>query len=110
MPAPLCPSDPFSCAVCGSQDARSMSSTALSSGSVIIVCGSHATAHGRLRRPARTVTELRAMLSERRGLPGHDRRAAGSDELAESLALAFSPERRRSLSGNPGRRRLDLPV
>jgi len=94
------PSHPLECVVCGSHDARTLSSTTLASGAVVIVCGSHALAHGRLGRPARSASDLREMLGERRS-PA-DRRDGDTDELARDLALAFNPERRTA-----GRRRED---
>jgi hypothetical protein len=92
-----------SCAVCGSSDSRTLSSTALASGALVIVCGSHAVAHARAGRSAGSVSELRAMLVERRA--ANDRRDAyvgETDELAQSLAAAFNAERR-----GPGRRSAD---
>jgi hypothetical protein len=92
-----------SCVVCGSSDSRTLSSTALASGAVVIVCGSHAVAHARATRSAGTVGELRAMLAERRGKKGRrDALPLETDELAQSLASAFNAERR-----GPGRRSAD---
>jgi hypothetical protein len=101
MSAPPSPTAHLSCAVCGSCDARTLSSTALASGALVVVCGSHAVAHGRLDRPASTVSELRARLEDRR--TSHDRRDARdsrlgeSDALADGLAAAFAGERRSPL-------------
>jgi hypothetical protein len=98
--------DPLACSVCGSQDARSLASTALASGAMVVVCGSHAIAHARLIHPARTIAELRIILGERRETD--ERRAARNtrfgeaDELAQGLAAAFAPDRR-----GLGRRRAD---
>jgi hypothetical protein len=100
MSAPPRLSRPLECVVCGSHDARTLSTTTLASGAVVIVCGSHALAHGRLSGPARSASDLRAMLGERRS--PSDRRDEGTDELARDLALAFNPERRAA-----GRRRED---
>jgi hypothetical protein len=100
MPVQPRPAQPLQCVVCGSHDARTLSSTALASGAVVIICGSHALAHGRLDRPARSVSELRTMLGERRA--PNDRRDCETDELARQLARAFNPERRIA-----GRRRED---
>ena len=80
-----------SCAVCGADDARTLSSTVLASGAVIIVCGSHAVAHARASWSAKSLTELRVMLADRRA--NRDRRGAhpgNVDELAAGLATAFS--------------------
>jgi hypothetical protein len=97
---------PLSCSVCGSRDARTLSSTALASGAIVVVCGSHAVAHARESRPARTVAELRTLLSERRASrdrrDGHDGRLGEPDELAQGLAAAFADDRR-----GPGLRRAD---
>ena len=97
MPAPTRSSAPSSdsCTVCGSRDARTLSTTALASGEMIVVCGSHAVAHARAEAPARTATELRAMLADRRDRT--DRRNAykgETDELALALTTAFTRERR----------------
>jgi len=84
-----------SCCVCGSVDARTLSSTALASGAIVIVCGSHAVAHARASVPARTVRELRGMLGERRAPQGRRDSYHGEiDELARSLSAAFTGERR----------------
>ena len=97
-------SAPSSCAVCGSQDARTLSTTPLASGAVVIVCGSHAVAHARARTTARSVRDLRAMLAERRTT--RDRRGSykkAVDEIARSLAITFRDERcgggRRAIDG-----------
>ena len=64
----------------------------LRGGAAAPLCGSHALMHGRMGEQCRTVTELRAALSERRST---DRRARGEgDELAERLTAAFTRERR----------------
>jgi hypothetical protein len=92
-----------SCSVCDSTDARTLSTTALASGAIVVVCGSHEVAHSRASRPARTVRELRAVLGDRR--ERRDRRdlsPAETDALAQALAAAFSAERRAR-----GRRRAD---
>jgi hypothetical protein len=86
---------PPSCAVCGSNDARTLTHTVLASGAVVIVCGSHAVAHARAPLAASSTHELRAMFGERRG--ARDRRRPGRtdlDELASLLASAFIGERR----------------
>lgn len=91
------------CSVCGSTDARTLSTTPLASGSIVVVCGSHAVAHARLGRPAETVAELRKTLADRRDRDDRrDRRPGDVDELAASLASAFTAERR-----GQGRRRVD---
>jgi hypothetical protein len=61
----------------------------------VVVCGSHAVAHARAAAPARTVTELRDLLADRRDRA--DRRDAykgETDELAMALTTAFTTERR----------------
>ncbi len=96
-----------SCAVCGSSDARTLSSTALASGAVVLVCGSHAVAHSRAERVARTVRELRAMLGERRSpRDRRDGQPGEADELAQCLSVAFSTRERRKPDG-AGRRSAD---
>jgi hypothetical protein len=55
-----------SCAVCGTTDARLLSTTTLEDGVRVTVCGSHKVAHRRAERMARTVDELRIMLCDRR--------------------------------------------
>jgi hypothetical protein len=94
---------PSSCAVCGSQDARTLSATPLASGATVIVCGSHAVAHARAGYAARSVKELRFMLAERRTT--RERRgsyATAVAEAARSLSITFKDER----SGR-GRRAVD---
>jgi hypothetical protein len=54
------------CVVCGSTDARVLSSTRLLEGERVTVCGSHKTAHQRSETIARTVDELRRLTGERR--------------------------------------------
>jgi len=108
----FCPQSPASlsphaCVVCGSSDARTLSTTPLASGAMVTVCGSHAVAHARASRAAGTVRELRSMLCDRRESDDRrdrtDRYLGETDELASSLTAAFSGERR-----GPGRRSLDL--
>jgi len=106
MTAQASSTDPLSCSVCGSRDARSLASTALASGAMVVVCGSHAIAHARQIHPARSITELRSVLGERRETDERrDSRNASLgevDELAQGLSAAFAPDRR-----GPGRRRAD---
>jgi hypothetical protein len=95
-----------SCAVCDTDDARTLSSTVLASGAVVIVCGSHAVAHARASWSAKSLTELRAMLADRR--EKRDRRGGhvgNVDELAQGLASAFGAEQRQRQG--PGRRYAD---
>jgi len=54
------------CVVCGTTDARTLSSTRLRDGERVVVCGSHKMAHRRSDAIARTVAELRALTGERR--------------------------------------------
>jgi hypothetical protein len=87
-------SDRF-CAVCGDRDARALSSTRLAGGELVTVCGTHELMHRRATATARSLTELRALVMNRRTT--EDRRGAGSeeyDELGQKLALAFSSDRR----------------
>jgi len=83
-----------SCVVCGSGDARSLSTTTLADGSEVPVCGSHALSHARSGRLARTLADLRDLTGERRRVP--DRRSVAVDELARSLTDAFAPGRPRA--------------
>ena len=55
-----------SCAVCGTADARLLSTTTLEDGVRVTVCGSHKVAHRRAERMARSVEELQIMLCDRR--------------------------------------------
>ncbi len=79
------------CTVCGSQDSRALTTTRIGTGDLVVVCGTHELMHTRAGRVAGTVTELRAMLKDRR--LGRDRRTRG-DELGAALESAFSPHRR----------------
>ena len=89
------PSSDASCAVCASSDRRSLTTTPLASGALVVVCGSHAVAHARVDGAARSVAELRAMLGERRDRHRRGDSADEVDELARSLSAGFCPERRR---------------
>lgn len=79
------------CAVCGTRDARLLVMVELPGGAGATLCGSHALLHRRLGETARTVTELRAALGERRTT---NRRSGEGDELAERLIAAFTRDRR----------------
>ena len=59
-----------SCAVCGTKDARLLSTTTLEDGLRVTVCGSHKVAHRRAEKMARSVDELRMMLCDRRVAAG----------------------------------------
>src|SRR2546430_1462364 len=80
------------CAVCGERDARALTSLRLAGGEPVVVCGTHELMHRRVGRTARSIEELRALVSERRR--NVDRRAGNPDELAAALTHAFSPDRR----------------
>jgi hypothetical protein len=80
-----------SCCVCGASDARALEDIVLIGGSRATLCGSHALMHRRAPLQARTVAQLRQLLSERRGR--RERRSSG-DDLADALAAAFSGDRR----------------
>ncbi len=54
------------CAVCGTTDTRTLSTTTLEDGARVTVCGSHKVAHRRAERMARSVDELRLLLCDRR--------------------------------------------
>jgi hypothetical protein len=81
------------CVVCGSTDARELSTTILADGAQVPVCGSHELSHRRARVAARTIQELRALTVDRR--IQEDRRAPPGDELGLLLTEAFAPRRRR---------------
>jgi hypothetical protein len=58
--------DLVGCVVCGTTDARLLSSTRLFEGERVVVCGSHKTAHRRSDAIARSIEELRTIVGERR--------------------------------------------
>jgi hypothetical protein len=91
------------CAVCHVQDARQLTRATLASGAVVVVCGSHAIAHERVGRGARSAGELQKLTADRR--EGSERRGVRHgevDELAEKLASAFTTERRAAVSRRAG--------
>jgi hypothetical protein len=90
------------CVVCGSSDPRSLSTTRLTDGTCVDVCGSHALAHDRMGRTAGTILELVALTADRRQSP--DRRSSDKDELAMLLDEAFAPRPARAATA---RRRSD---
>ncbi len=81
------------CAVCAASDPRALVSVDLANEPFVTLCGSHELMHRRSGFVARTVTELRSAVGDRRGT---DRRGGPGevDELAESLTRAFMRERR----------------
>jgi hypothetical protein len=84
-----------SCCVCGAGDARALVDVVLVGGSSATLCGSHALMHRRATVQARSTTQLREMLGDRRGRS--DRRSTAGDdcdELAAALASAFSGDQR----------------
>jgi hypothetical protein len=81
------------CVVCGSSDARALSTTTLADGSEVEVCGTHALSHERAGGAARTISDLVALTEERRLFV--DRRSVADDDLAAALAEAFAPRRTR---------------
>jgi len=60
------PSSTSACVVCGSTDARVLSSTRLQAGERVTVCGSHKTAHQRSEKIAVTIEELKTLTADRR--------------------------------------------
>lgn len=82
------------CAVCGERDARALTTLRLAGGEPVVVCGTHELMHQRASRTARSIEELRTLVTERRRTA--DRRIANPDELAGALTQAFSPNRRES--------------
>lgn len=82
------------CAVCGHADARALTTTMLSTGEMVPVCGNHALMHERGLRKAASVKELVKMSGDRRDRK--DRRDGTADELGASLIAAFSGDRRKT--------------
>jgi hypothetical protein len=80
-----------SCCVCGTKDARALVDVVLVGGGRATLCGSHALMHRRSTSQARSESELRELLRDRRGR--RERRRDG-DELGAALTAAFSGERR----------------
>jgi hypothetical protein len=78
------------CCVCGAADARSLVQVTLG-GRRVTLCGSHALMYRRSPVQARSVPELRQLLSERRRR--RERRHDG-DALGAALSAAFAGERR----------------
>ncbi len=76
------------CVVCGERDARQLTTTPLSGGDVVTVCGSHELMHRRATGAARSIAEMRAMLGDRR--EPRERRFEMTDELGAQLADAFT--------------------
>jgi hypothetical protein len=82
--------DQEQCCVCGEGDRRALVEVGLRGGGRATLCGSHAVMHGRAAPGARSETELRALLRDRRGrLRRHE-----GDALGDALTAAFSGERR----------------
>jgi hypothetical protein len=80
-----------SCCVCGASDARALVGVVLMGGMPATLCGSHALMHRRSSPQARSASQLRELLGDRRDR--RDRRGEG-DELAAALSAAFSNDRR----------------
>ncbi len=84
------------CVVCGANDARGAATTRLSTGEVVVVCGSHELMHRRSAKIARSVSDLKSLLSNRRSM--RDRRSLQSgeegDELGAQLSEAFATDQR----------------
>jgi hypothetical protein len=85
-----------SCIVCGHFDSRALSTTRLATGDVVVVCGNHELMHRRAESPAKSVAELRRMLTERRR---GSRRGIDGDELGMRLSEAFASSDRRTGTG-----------
>jgi hypothetical protein len=85
------------CAVCRADDERMLVEMRLGREDVIL-CGSHALMHRRSREQAKTVAELCALVSDRRGRierrGDDDRRLGEIDALGIELTAAFAGERR----------------
>jgi hypothetical protein len=85
-----------SCCVCGASDARALVDVLLPGATNVgptraTLCGSHALMHRRAPAQASSVSELRRVLSDRRGR--RDRRD-DQDELGAALNAAFNGDRR----------------
>ncbi|MGH7282336.1 MAG: hypothetical protein ACRELY_12475 [Polyangiaceae bacterium] len=80
------------CAVCDMSDARGLTTTRLSTGEIVIVCGNHELMYKRSSKTVASRSELRAMLRDRRR--SCDRRSLQIDELGAQLSEAFSEEKR----------------
>jgi hypothetical protein len=86
------PRKPSACAVCALRDARGLIEVELSSGALVMLCGTHELMLRRSNAAVTDVAALRALFAERRET---DRRAPRHhDELAERLSEAFAPKRR----------------
>lgn len=89
-----------SCIVCGHFDSRALTTTRLATGEVAVVCGNHELMHRRAESPARSVADLRRMLTERRR---GSRRGIDGDELGMRLSEAFATSERRDSTGTDRR-------
>lgn len=85
------PSGNQACVVCSQKDARTLSKASLKDGSSVILCGSHELAYKRHGVKAKTTSELKKWLADRRD---SERRLPEVDELGAQLTAAFSSERR----------------
>jgi hypothetical protein len=79
------------CAICGQADLRALSTTRLARGEVVVVCGTHELMHRRSGRTAESLSDLQAMVRDRREAR---RRYPIADELGARLMEAFSTNRR----------------
>ena len=79
------------CTVCGAHDERALTTTRLGNDDLVVVCGTHELMHRKSGKIAATLSDLRALLKDRR--LGRPRRVQG-DELGSELESAFSPQRR----------------
>jgi hypothetical protein len=79
------------CCVCGESDRRALVAVALAGGTRTTLCGTHELMHRRSGGVARSESELRELLRDRRGR--RERRLEG-DELGAALTAAFRAERR----------------
>ena len=92
------------CVVCGASDARGAATTRLSTGEVVVVCGTHELMHRRSPKTARSVSDLKSLLKNRRSV--RDRRSLrGSDEgdeLGTQLSEAFATDQRNASDRRTG--------
>lgn len=90
--------------VCGANDARGAATTRLSTGELVVVCGSHELMHRRSAKTARSVSDLKSLLSNRRSMRDRRSRESGEegDELGAQLSEAFAANQRNSTDRRTG--------
>ena len=83
----------IACMVCGTDDRRMLVSGALADGTATVLCASHELIRQRSAKPIEDLDELRRCCGDRRS-PSTRRMTAEIDELAMTLAGAFTKEKR----------------